>query len=366
MPWSEARSYLRSSAPLIAVLGIAALFLPLASAVDLQVFLRAGHALLHGRAVYPQPGSAAVYSGYSFVYPYFAAWPFVPLALLPTGVATPVFFVLCAAAVIFATRVATEGDSWSAAIVLCTAFTITGLQLGSLSPLLFAGLVLMWHLRDRPAAFGLLAAPVVASKVFLAPVLLWPLVARRYRAFGWASVSTLALLAVGFLVGPLSPRAYAHLLSALSTHEARSGFGLIGALRNLGVGAGAAQVAAFVVAGALLAGVLACYRRFRDERVLFIGAIAASLLMTPVLWSHYFVLLPAALLVLDAPRRWLLVLAIASWAIAPPHGFDLEPPVLDGLTKTVAWLAAVVALIAYGYGARRSTGRLRRPPTAAQ
>jgi hypothetical protein len=137
-------------------------------------------------------------------------------------------------------------------------------------------------------------------------------------------------------------------------------------LRNLGVAAGAAQVVAFLLAAALFAGSLSRYRGSRDERVLFIGAIAASLLMTPVLWSHYFVLLPAALLVLDAPRRWLLVLAIASWAIAPPHGFDLEPPVLDGLTKTVAWLAAGAALVAYGYGARRSGGRVRRPASVAQ
>jgi alpha-1,2-mannosyltransferase len=149
--------------PLIgaAVLTIVVVFLPLTPAYDLDVFLRAGHAVLHGLPVYPNPGSPAVYSGSSFVYPYAAVGPFLPLATVPTGLAVAVFFVASASAVISASLLGGDRDALTAVLVLGTAFTITGLQLGSLSPLLFAGAVFLRRLRDRPLAFGLVAAVVV-------------------------------------------------------------------------------------------------------------------------------------------------------------------------------------------------------------
>jgi alpha-1,2-mannosyltransferase len=167
------------------VAAIVVVFLPLSGTYDLDVFLRAGYAALHGLQVYPRPGSRAVYSGASFVYPYFAVWPFVPLAAMSPALSASVFFVICVFAVLAVCSIGAEGDPWRATLVLCTAFTITGLQIGALSPLLFAGAIFLWRLRDRPLAFALLAAPVVACKMFLAPLLVWPLLARRYRVFAW-------------------------------------------------------------------------------------------------------------------------------------------------------------------------------------
>lgn len=341
----------RRLAPFVAVAAVAAIaavFLPLVAPVDVHVFLRAGSALVHGHALYPHVGTAAVYSGSSFVYPYLAAWPFVPLSLLSSGVASALGFLLCVAAIIAAVR-----DPRDATLVLCTAFTVTGLQLGALSPLLFAGALFMWRLRDRPVAFALVAAVVVASKLFLAPLLLWPLAMRRYRAFGWACCATLLVLGVGFALGPIGPGTYLRLLSALGSHESRSGFGLVGALRNyLGFGAGVAQAVAFVVA----AGVLAVgYVRCRgSDRALFSVSLVAALIATPVLWSHYLVLVCAILLLLDVSRRWLLVLAVASWAIAPPHNFGPSSGVGYAALKVVIWMAALAIAYVPGRGAARA------------
>ncbi len=337
----------RAIAPLLLVCAIVVLFLPLTPAYDLNVFLRAGHAVLHGLQVYPDPGSKAVYSGSSFVYPYFAVWPFVPLAAISTSAATTVFFILSTALVLAAAFVAAEGDPWRASLVLGTAFTITGLQLGALSPLLFAGAAFLWQLRDRPAAFALLAAVVIASKLFLAPLLVWVLLARRWRAFAWASAATAVLLLAGFAFGPLGLAPYAHLLSALGAHEAYQGFGLIGVLQGAGVSLTLSHVIAAVLAVALVAASYFRYRRRQDEAVLFCGAIVASLILTPVLWSHYLVLLAAALLALRAPRRWFMVLAGASWVIAPPHGFGAEVRLVEGASSLGPWLAVGGALVVF-------------------
>jgi alpha-1,2-mannosyltransferase len=341
--------------PLIgaAVLTIVVVFLPLTPAYDLDVFLRAGHAALHGLPVYPNPSSPAVYAGSSFVYPYFAVGPFLPVATLPAGLALALFFIAGACAVVTASFLGGDHDALTAVLVLGTAFTITGLQLGALSPLLFAGTVFLWRLRDRPAAFGLLAAAVVAAKLFLIPLLAWPLLARRYRAFAWASCSTLVLLAGGFALGPLSLLAYAHLLSELGAHEAKSGFGLTGAFMTAGLGPAPAEMAAALVAVGVLGATYLRFRQTRDEAVLFCGAVVASLIATPVLWSHYLVLLAAALLVRRAPRRWFLLLALASWVIAPPHGITVHVQASRDVSSHGAWLTLAISLTVCGYAMRR-------------
>ncbi len=344
------------------LLAIVVVFLPLSRAYDLGVFLKAGSAVIHGLRVYPRPGTPAVYSGFSFVYPYFAVWPFVPLAVLSPALGTAVFFAICAGAVTAACFVEADGDPRTAMLVLCTAFTITGLQLGALSPLLMAGVVFLWRLRDRPLAFALLAAPLIACKLFLAPLLAWPLLARRYRAFAWASVAALALLALGFAFGPLGAASYLRLLSALGAHEARAGFGLIGALRSVGLTSAAAEAVALALAAAVLASAYLHHRLSGDERVLFCAGVVASLLLTPVLWSHYLILLVAGLLVLDAPRRWFAALAVLSWLIAPPHGVDVDIRLLQRIGSSGAWLAIATSLLVFGYAAKPLRPHVGRRP----
>jgi len=346
----------RATAPLLLVAAILVVFLPLSRSYDLDVFVRAAYAALHGQHVYPSPGSPAVYSGSSFVYPYFAVWPFVALASLSSGLSSMVFFFVCVCAVLMSCFVGTKGDPWPATLTLCTAFTITGLQLGALSPLLFVGAVFLWRLRDRPLALALLAAPLIACKLFLAPLLVWLLLARRYRAFAYASASTVGLLALSFALGPIGPGPYLQVLSQLGTHEAQSGFGLIGALMDAHLPPGAAQATAVALALALFAAAYVHFRRTRDERVSFCAGIVASLVLTPVLWSHYLILVSAALLTLGARRRWFVVLALASWAISPPHGVYLDTDMIEDITSSGAWPAVVVSVLLLAYASVRARG----------
>jgi hypothetical protein len=346
--------------PLLVVAAIVAaivvVLLPLTRSYDLDVFLRAGCAAVHAQEVYPSPRSPAVYSGSSFVYPYFAVWPFVALAALSSGLSTMLFFFVCVCAVLVACFVGARGDPWPATLTLCTAFTITGLQLGALSPLLFVGVVFLWCLRDRPVAFALLAAPVIACKLFLAPLLVWLLLARRYRAFAYASASTMAVLALSFELGPIGLAPYVRLLSQLGAHEAPSGFGLVGALMNAHLASGAAEATAVAVALALLAAAHVHARRTHDERVSFCAGIVAALVLTPVLWSHYLILLSAILLVLGARRRWFVMLVLVSWAISPPHGVYLERDAIAAITSSWVWPAVGVSLLLVAYASIRYRG----------
>jgi hypothetical protein len=340
--WVKARALRTLWLPAGAVAAISLVFLPMTPAYDLSVFLRAGQHVAHGLPVYPTLGTPSVYSGSAFVYPYFAAFPFVLLAGLSTNVATWLFFMMSVACVVAVSSIGLERGPLRALLVVCAAFTITGLQLGALSPLLFAGTLLLWRMRDRPRAF-IFAGPIIAAKLFLAPLLLWLLLAHRFRALSWACAGLGASLALGFLLGPISPSGYAHMLSQLSAHEARLGMGLVGVLMNRGLSLGLGQALAGLIALALLVGAHRRYVRTRDERVLCAAGVLISLILTPVLWSHYLVLVAVCLFVFDARLRWLIALVLASWALAPPHNIPhprlIELSALSGLLLLLTLLS---------------------------
>ncbi|HLJ02540.1 MAG TPA: glycosyltransferase 87 family protein [Solirubrobacteraceae bacterium] len=358
---------MRTLGPLFVVGAIVLVFLPLSPSYDLADFLRAGHAALTGGAVYPAPGSRAVYSGSAFVYPYFALWPFLPLAALPAALSRALVFALTVAAVLAACRACSdEHDPWPSILVLASSFAISGLQLGALSPLEFAGAVALWRLRDRPVVFGLLAAPVVGAKLFLAPLLLWPILAGRWRAFAYASVATAALLILGFAVGPIGILSYSELLSALGAHESAAGFGVIGALMRSHVPAAAAQVAAGALAALVLGAAWLHDRREHDERVLFSGAILAALLLTPVLWSHYLLCLAAIPLVFRARARWFVLLAAGSWAVAAPHGVHLVSTGPLAHVNVAGLALAVASFLAFVLGSLIRTRATREAAAVRQ
>src|SRR5256885_8988991 len=63
------------------------LYLARIGPLDLDVFLRAGHDVWHGRDPYPDPASPAAYSMNAFLYPYLAVLPVVALSWLPDRLA---------------------------------------------------------------------------------------------------------------------------------------------------------------------------------------------------------------------------------------------------------------------------------------
>jgi hypothetical protein len=329
---------------------------------DVDVFLRAGADVAAGRNPYPRPGSAQVYSGFSFVYPYLVAFPFAVFAWLPRAGAEAAFIGLSVLAVLGGCWLAGARRWLAYALVLTASCTITGLQMGTLNAVLFAGLAALWRLRDRPVAAGLLAALLVYSKLFLVPLPLWLLLTRRWRAAAVAAATAAAVFGAGQLVSPVGLRDYAGMLDALARAEAPDGLSLTGLLMNAGLRLGVATWAARAAAGALI--VSCCAAGYRSvwreqpaaagdgralagpapaewaaaDRLVFAGTVAAALLASPIVWSHYLLLLAVPLLVIEGGERLgaLAVATAASWLLVTPH---LSTP------PEVAVSAVVVALL---------------------
>jgi hypothetical protein len=150
-------------------------------------------------------------------------------------------------------------------------------------------LALAWRWRDHAARCGLAVAAAIVAKVFLAPLLLWLLVTRRFRAAAIAVAATAGLLVAGWLaVGLAGLRDYPALLSTLSDVEAARSYSISALATAAGVSvSGLALTAALAAAGVPVLVLL--HRRAGDSAV-FAGAVGLALLATPILWLHYLLL----------------------------------------------------------------------------
>ena len=108
--------------------------------VDLDVFLRAGRAVVHGHNPYSGAHSRAIYTNNAFVYPLAVAWWFAPLTALG-GAAHLVYAIASLSAVVLACWLARPQEPLIAALVLLSSCTVIGLQDGTVNSWLLLGLV---------------------------------------------------------------------------------------------------------------------------------------------------------------------------------------------------------------------------------
>jgi hypothetical protein len=282
---------------------------------DFLSFWSAGRAVLHGHSPYPLldslPAVADRLSFAPFVYPAPAAWGMVPLSILPFAAAKTIFFVLSLGAIALALRLLDVRDWRCFALVLLSVPVVAGTSLGTVSPLLLLGVAAAWRYRDGTVRVAAIVALLVVAKLFLWPLWLWLVYTRRFAAAalaaGLGGTATLgAWLAIGFAGLPEYPRLLSRLTELVGTHS----YSPLALLHHVGLSIPLAQQAVLAT-GAVLAGLAA--HRFRadetDERP-FVAALGLGLLLTPILWPHYLVLLylPIALLRRRMSLVWFLPL----------------------------------------------------------
>jgi alpha-1,2-mannosyltransferase len=288
---------------------------------DFGVFLIAGDDVLAGRSPYPEPGTILPPPNAYFVYPPLLALLVAPLAVLPIGIASAIWTVLGIAAIVSALLVLDVRDWRCHLLVLLYPFTRDALEYGAVGSFLLLLVALAWRWRDRTWASATAVGVSIALKLFLWPLVVWLALTRRLRtavlaglaAFAVALISWAVILFRGFLDYPL-------LLRELSELEAEATYSTFALFRALGLPSGLAQALVLVAGLALLA--LAARAATvpdpgeRDRRTLIL-TLAAALVVTPIMWLHYLVLLVIPL-ALTRPRLgalWLVPLAavVPSW-----------------------------------------------------
>jgi hypothetical protein len=315
---------------------------------DLMVFLRAAHDVSHGVNPYTPTDDPFLWGGSAYVYPYLTAFIFVPLTVLPVPVADVLWFSACGAAVIAGCRVLGLRDPLGISLVLASSTCIRSFQVGAINTVLFLGAALAWRYRERVGPLALSVTLVAGSKLFLLPVTVWVLLTRSRTAVVATAASLGAFLGLSLLLQPISLAEFLRSMSLLAEHEGLQGMSatkLVSAVLPEDV----ARALPLAVAAAVLLGG-AAFRALdpaRGDRVLFSAAVVASMIATPVYWSHYTVIVLVVLLVSWPTRRTAVLFALASWVVSrpigvsPAHQLDLTPRLVLLFGGMLAVLLAV-------------------------
>ena len=285
---------------------------------------RQADAVVHGREAYESPG-ADLSDRANLLWPMAAVLPIVPMTALPPGAADWVATALVIAALVAALWILEVRDWRVYGVVLLWPATIEAIQTANASLPLTLLVAVMWRYRDQALPAGLALGYGIAVKLFLWPLAVWLALVGRVRA---AIVATVTAAASLLLVLPfIGIGEYARLLRDLGRtfeHETYTVFAL---LADLGAPDGVARAVTVALGIAVL--VLAWRRQSLGL------AIAAALVLSPIVWRHFFVLLLVPL-ALSRPRF------DAVWLI--PIGLWVGDGTFNGAPWQTASVLGLVAL----------------------
>lgn len=311
---------------------------------DFAAYWLAGRRLLDGQPLYDATVTQAIGFGV-WLYPPPAAAAFIPLAIVPHGMATAVWIALMTAATVAAIAIVPVSGRtrWLVLLLAGVMWPVSyAIKLGQVTPLLFLGFAAAWRCLDRPAAVGLAGGLGGALKLQPGLILGWALLAGRWRALaaGLAVAAAAVSLSLPF-TGIAAYEDYLALLGRVSGAQDTPNNLAPGAIAyQLGFDAGAAglvQILATMVAVALA--VVAALRGSPEAG--FLATIVVSQVASPVLWTHYAVVLLLPIAWLLERRQW--------WAAAIPLAVSIP---LVGVTPGVVYAGAfgvvLLALVALG------------------
>jgi hypothetical protein len=307
--------------------------------LDFHGIWRAGRDVLLGRSPYITPGAKTLLlQSNAFVTPPVLAELAVPFSLLPFTLAIVLWNMVCVMAFVCALKLAGVSDRRALVVGLCSFPFLASIDLGQPDGVFALGVALAWRWRDSWRGAVAIGA-VIAAKLLVWPLIIWLLVTRRVRLAAIAGGSALALLAASWAaIGFNGLSQYPRLLAAdAQAFEARS-HSIVAAAMRLGISEHPARLLTVVLAVAL-ALTVARGAQWTDLGW-FTGMLLAGLLLSPVLWSHYLVILLIPL-ALSCPRLSLLWGLTALFWISP-----LEPPSTDAQVIVVLVTAAAIALLA--------------------
>jgi alpha-1,2-mannosyltransferase len=282
--------------------------------LDLRVYLAGGEAWWSGADLYAESFNGP--NGLPFTYPPFAAMVFSGLAPLPLPVVAVLFTAAGIALFTAACHAALPSAGFGLAAFCLLLEPLRGsLDLGQIN-LVLIGLVAVDCLSPRtPWPRGLLVGLAAAIKLTPAIFVLFFLCRRRWRP---------ALIAVGTFAGAgligwvLAPGQSRQFWFHAVLDPGRVGglaYSANQSLRGLLFRLDVPEPVWMVLCAAVLAVTVAVLPRLRDDLTAVLAVAAAGLLISPVSWSHHWVWIAPALLVLNGRVR----IAVAAVFAAGPH-----------------------------------------------
>jgi hypothetical protein len=321
---------------------------------DYLMYDGAARRLMGGGPLYDLSFSAPGPNGL-FDYPPTFILAVIPFAamLAPQG-ASVAWIAMLNGAFLFGVAILPVGRQVRWAVLLLAGLSwpyLYAVKLGQLGPLLFLLYAIAWRWADRPSGVGIPAALGTAAK--LQPLLLfgWALATRRFRAVAIGlGVLLTGAVAASAVAGPGAWFDWIGLISRVGSNALTAPQVLsIGAIAyRAGVPLSVATVLQWGSAAAVAAVALLAWVRYPSSVAIVVTAVA-SILVSPIVWAHYGVilLLPVALLV-ERRQWWAAALPIVTWL-----PFDALYPIVFAI--------GLLAPLALGEQLRRSRGAVPAP-----
>jgi hypothetical protein len=282
-----------------------------------------GHYVLHGRSPFPPATPDAVLLTHIYpAGPYPAPVPvfFAPFGLLPVQLAEVIFTAIVVAALLFALHLVGVRDWRCYGAALLWAPVAFAIQTANLTLLLALGLAILWRFRHRIAGPAVVLGVLISLKLFLWPMAIWLVATRRYAAAAWSLVVAAALtLGSWAILGFAGFPDYPSVVRIYGRYFETTSYTPFAFLVHLGVPTSLARVCGLALGLAALAAVVITARRKRSEAVSFTLAVATALLLTPLVWLHYFALVLVPLAVLSPSFSVVWVLPVILW-VCPVGG----------------------------------------------
>jgi hypothetical protein len=328
-------------------------------AFDFRQFWQGGNDVVNGVSPYPSDaqldsvgdhlGPVGIQEVFRFPYPAGSALASAPFGAIDFDVASAFWGALLVVSLFAAVWILGVRDWRVMGVVLASAPVIAAVRIGTLTPILILLLAVAWRWRDRRwAVSGSLAAAVVL-KLFLWPLVVWLAATRRFAAAALSAVLAAAVtLGAWAVIGFDGLAEYPELVSKLSDVVADRGFSLVALGVEAGLSESAAQLLPWLVGLPVLLAVALVARRDEGDVRSFSLAVLASLVLTPIVWQHYFALLvvPLALARPNLSRVWALM--IVFWLVPAQES--------DGALWRVV-LASSVVLVVAAFTTREIRGR---------
>jgi hypothetical protein len=337
----------------------------------------AGRAITSGTNPYQmkvlEAEAAAVRAGRNFKAYASPRWPppvllaAVPLSLLPFPVAGSLFMLLSVGGLILALRLLGVRDWRCLAVASLSWPVVWGAWLGNVSMLLVLGAAVAWRWRASLWTVAVAIASVIGAKLFMWPLLGWLLVTRRFRTLGLTVLLTVGgIFAAWAVIGFAGLATYPHMLALVTYIGEGRGSSLVACLLSLGVPVLAARAITLACAAGLLELARRLARLPDGDRRAFGVAVMASLIATPVVWAHYFVLLfiPIALICPQLSAMWFLPMLTGAVPTPPGHP-TLWAPLPYLALELVVIIAVCSPLLTRLLVRRPATARLLRTSAIA-
>jgi len=312
---------------------------------DLHVMWKAGHDVVTGHSPYP------------FVYPAPAVILMVPFGVLPWKAAVVAFTIVLVAAMILALRLLGIRDWRCYGAALASVPMFGSLAVGSLSPLLVLAAAMAWRYRDRRFVVAAAIAGAVVTKIFLWPLLVWLVATRRVRSAATTIVlGVVTVFGCWAMIGFAGLRGYPHQVGHVAGLEQYQSYSGLALAHSLGLSHTAARLAMLAVGACVLVAIAFVARQGDGDRRAFVLAIGAALLLSPIVWMHYLLLLfvPIALYQRRFGLAWALPLLYWLWGGQQS----------DGSLAVILWVLAV-AILSVALTGRVPDSLRRRPAPAA-